>query len=90
MRPLDPTNRFKKDFQRRIAGTAVEAEFAALLELLAGFDPLPAQFDDHPLRGAWQGCRDCHLRGDMVVIYRRTPTRIVLYRVGTHRDLFGR
>jgi mRNA interferase YafQ len=55
--------------------------------------PLPAEYNDHPLQGDWKDHRDCHIRGDWLLIYRihteqdRTET-IVFVRTGTHADLF--
>lgn len=54
--------------------------------------PLPPEFVDHPLKGEWSDCRDCHVRGDWVLIYRIDATAqgedIVFVRTGTHADLF--
>lgn len=35
--------------------------------------PLPRRYCDHPLSGDWSDCRDCHIRPDLVLIY-RSPT----------------
>ena len=83
------TTRFERDYARRLAGTLLAAEFAGLLDLLLAGRPLPPRHRDHPLHGAWRNHRDFHLRGDMVVIYRREPGVLVLVRAGTHSDLFG-
>ena len=44
----------------------MELEFAELVRLLVTGATLPAGYRDHPLKGSPAGCRDCHLRGDMV------------------------
>jgi mRNA interferase YafQ len=41
------------------------------LALLAADKPLPERFRDHALVGQWKDCRDCHLRPDLVLIYRK-------------------
>ena len=89
MKIVGRTTRFKKDYQRHIAGTPLAAEFAILVELLASGNPLPLAYRDHPLKGALAGCRDCHLRGDLVVIYQVTPSLVQFFRVGSHSELFG-
>ena len=89
MQKLEPTNRFAKDYARRIRGTPLEAEFAALAALLQTGLPLPPRYRDHPLKGNWIGHRDCHVRGDMVMIYQISGQVVVLKRIGTHSDLFG-
>jgi mRNA interferase YafQ len=45
---------------------------------------------DHPLQGEWQDCRDCHIRGDVVLIYSLPPGLAVFHRVGSHSELFRR
>jgi mRNA interferase YafQ len=54
--------------------------------------PLPPEFFDHPLRGEWADHRDCHIRGDWLLIYRINATpqgeEIVFVRTGTHAELF--
>lgn len=68
MKTIEAGNRFKKDYVRWIKGTPLETEFAELLRLLAGNAALPDNYRDHPLKGPWRGCRDCHLRSDVVLI----------------------
>ena len=67
----------------------MDAESAALVRLLAAGATLPASLRDHPLKGSPSGYRDCHLRGDMVVIYQTTPDLVKFVRIGTHSELFG-
>ena len=31
--------------------------------------PLPENYQDHALVGEWKGYRDCHIQGDLVLIY---------------------
>ena len=67
----------------------MEVEFAELVRLLAAGAKLPAGCRDHPLKGSSSGFRDCHLRGDMVVIYQTSPDLVKFVRIGTHNELFG-
>jgi mRNA interferase YafQ len=90
VRTIERTNRFKKEYQRHVAGTSLETEFAALVKLLVQGTPLPAGYRDHPLKGVLAGCRDFHMRGDLVVIYQVTPDLVKFFRVGSHSELFGR
>jgi mRNA interferase YafQ len=54
--------------------------------------PLPPEYLDHPLKGEWRDFRDCHIRGDWVLIYRINETaedeEVVFVRTGTHSELF--
>ncbi len=50
--------------------------------------PLDPKHKDHPLRGEWEGHRECHLEGDWLLIYRIEGDQITFERTGTHSDLF--
>ena len=39
--------------------------------MLAADVPLPRRNFDHPLSGEWNDHRDCHIRPDLVLIYRK-------------------
>jgi mRNA interferase YafQ len=52
--------------------------------------PLASNQRDHPLRGEWEGHRECHLEPDWLLIYRIDGDDIVFERTGTHRDLFDK
>ncbi|WP_457756298.1 type II toxin-antitoxin system YafQ family toxin [Thermodesulfatator indicus] len=63
-------------------------KLAKYLTLLVEGKPLPPEAKDHELLGVWQGFREFHLGGDLLVIYRQTQDEIVLARIGTHNQLF--
>ena len=44
---------------------------------------------DHALGGAWRGFRDCHVKPDLVLIYRKSADALALARLGSHSELFG-
>ena len=60
-----------------------------VVEMLQRGMALPSQYRDHPLSGNWQGYRDCHIRGDWVLIYRifEEEAKLRLVRTGSHSDL---
>lgn len=91
MLTLEFTGRFKRDYKREAAGAHEDLDglLKAVIDLLISQTPLPASNNDHPLKGEWKGCRDCHLKPDLVLIYRKTDTAIQLVRLGSHSELFG-
>lgn len=91
MLALEITGQFKRDYKREKAGrhSDLDEVFKAVTDLLVSQKPLPVANSDHPLKGAWKGCRDCHLKPDLVMIYRKSKTAIELVRVGSHSELFG-
>ena len=51
-------------------------------------NPLPLRYHDHSLTGDREGYRDCHIRFDLVLIYRRIGTDLLeLSRLGSHSEL---
>ena len=53
-------------------GRRLDALLAQVVTLLAEDKPLPAANRDPPLSGEWNDCRDCHLRPDLLLLYRKT------------------
>lgn len=90
MRSVVLKSQFRRDFRKWIAGTVFETELRVTMERIAAGLPLEPKHRDHPLGGKWQGCRDCHVRGDLVLIYSLTPELAVFHRVGSHSELFRR
>ena len=53
----------------------METDFVAVVKVLANDETLDARHRDHALTGPWQDHRDCHIRPDLVLIYRKPDTR---------------
>jgi mRNA interferase YafQ len=49
---------------------------------------LEAKYVDHALVGNWKGFRDCHIKPDLVLIYRTHEDCLQLARIGSHNDVF--
>ena len=63
---------------------------ATVLMALLQDQPLAPRFHDHDLGGQWQGYRDCHIKPDLVLIYRKPdPSTLQLARLGSHSEVFG-
>jgi mRNA interferase YafQ len=91
MRTIRYTNRFKRDYRRERSGVLGKKLNGLLMEavnLLAADKPLPQRYVDHPLAGEWNDHRDCHIRPDLVLIYRKPdPDSLELVRIGSHSEL---
>jgi mRNA interferase YafQ len=60
----------------------------ALIALLATDIALPQKYVDDPLRGQWKDFRDCHVKPDSVLIYRKLRSDVLqLVRLGSHSEL---
>ena len=91
MRTIERTTKFKRDLKRELKGryrATVDADLIALLKLLAFDRPIDARYRDHALSGNWVDHRDCHLRPDLVLIYRKPDDETLqLVRLGSHSEL---
>ena len=63
-----------------------------MLLLIANNAPLGAEWLDHPLKGNWEGHRECHVGGDFLLVYKiadgTKPEIVIFTAAGTHADLF--
>ena len=91
MRTVRHTSRFRRDYKREKSGRHAKGLDAALLEtvrMLANDQPLPRRYFDHRLGGEWIDHRDCHIRPDLVLIYRKPDDQTLeLIRLGSHSEL---
>lgn len=87
-RSLIRTNTFKKDYKRMLKRGKEGRKLADVITQLALGQTLAPRHRDHPLRGEYSDCRECHIEPDWLLIYRQTEKELVLIRTGSHSDLF--
>ena len=79
---------FKKDILRVKLADTQYSKFIIYVALLLEGKVLPEESRDHSLKGEWQGYREFHLGGDILLIYLMNDESVVLVRIGTHSQLF--
>ncbi|WP_375678448.1 MULTISPECIES: type II toxin-antitoxin system YafQ family toxin [unclassified Bartonella] len=91
MREIVYTRSFRRDLKRESRGryaNALEEDFLLVVKALAEDEPLKAHWRDHALTGQWRDCRDCHIKPDLVLIYRKPNAKTLeLLRLGSHSEL---
>lgn len=91
MRTIERTGRFKRDWKRERKGRhrkSLASDFAELVRALAEDEPLAAKYRDHALAGEYKDHRDCHVKPDLVLIYRKPDDETLqLVRLGSHAEL---
>jgi mRNA interferase YafQ len=91
MRTIERTSRFKRDYKREAKGphrATLEVDLIDTLITLANDEPLAEKHHDHALGGDWKDHRDCHIKPDLVLIYRKPDTTVLqLVRLGSHSKL---
>ena len=91
MRTIEQTTQFKRDLKREANGAhraTLQRDFVAIVAELASDHELARKHRDHALTGQWTDHRDCHIKPDLVLIYRKPDnTRLQLVRLGSHSEL---
>ncbi|MCJ7833847.1 type II toxin-antitoxin system YafQ family toxin [Cuneatibacter sp. NSJ-177] len=83
------STKFKKDFKTCIKRHCKMERLQQVIDILRIPDALPPKNVDHSLGGNYTGYRECHIEPDWLLIYRQDESELLLYRTGTHADLFG-
>jgi mRNA interferase YafQ len=79
---------FKRDYKKL---TIIEQEaLKDVIKILANGDKLDEKYKDHKLMGNYLGCRECHIKPDLLLIYRIDDNilELALVRAGSHSKLF--
>lgn len=84
------TTQFKKDLKLAKKQNKDLDKLFSVIEVLARGETLPPQYRDHDLSGNYKGTRECHVEPDWLLIYEIQDNVLVLmlYRIGTHSELF--
>lgn len=91
MRKIIQTKQFKKDYKKIAAsGRYSVKDFLSIVRLLAQDKPLLEKNRDHSLNGEWIGYKECHIKPDWLLIYKKLDNNksLVLARTGSHSELF--
>ena len=91
MRRIEHTGQFKRDFKREAKGlhrATLDADLMPVIRTLACDQSLETRHRDHALTGDWKDHRDCHVKPDLVLIYRKPDDETLqLVRIGSHSEL---
>jgi len=87
---IERTSCFKKDFKTIKKRGYDLSLLAEVIDLLAKGQQLPEKYLDHPLKGNYKDCHECHITPDWLLVYEVFEDTLFLYltRTGTHSDLF--
>jgi mRNA interferase YafQ len=90
---IKKTKSFEKSFKKiRNSGAkkSVLKDLGFVIDYLAIGKNLPLIYKDHKLSGEFSDCRECHIKGDLLLIYKIEKENLVLILVdiGSHSQLF--
>ena len=81
-------SQFDKDIKRvKKRGKALQ-KLKNIMVQLGKQRTLDRRFCDHPLKGEYADCRECHIEPDWLLIYLIQGNTITFIRTGSHADLF--
>ena len=65
-------------------------KIAYVIDTLANGEPLAAKHHDHALQGEWLGHRECHIKPDLLLIYKINKNLLILtcVNLGSHGKAF--
>jgi mRNA interferase YafQ len=91
MRTIERSSAFKRDYKREAKGpyrSTLEDDLVDVLTALANDQPLEEKYRDHALVGEWMGYRECHIKPDLLLIYKKPDAKTLrLARLGSHSEL---
>jgi mRNA interferase YafQ len=89
MRDIIYSSKIKKDLKLHLKRGLNLTPFYKVVSKIADGKLLEPHNQDHPLHGKLVGKRACHIEPDWVLIYSMNKKEVILYRTGTHADLYG-
>jgi len=83
------SNQFKRDFKklRKLPISDLKIIFE-VISTLENEGTLDIKYRDHELIGHWSNFRECHIKPDLLLIYKKQGSTLQLARIGSHNELF--
>jgi len=85
---LARTKKFKKSFKKLHLKDNDEAIFIDVVSKLLNGIALEEKYKDHFLKGNYEQYKECHLKPDLLLIYRVYRDDVQLIDIGSHNELF--
>ena len=84
------TNRFDRDLRLAAKQNKDLSKLQTVIDTLASGNKLEDRYHDHPLKGEYIGCRECHVSPNWLLVYKIDDGKLILllYRLGSHAELF--
>ncbi len=86
-RKVTMSSKFKRDLKKQYL-LLVSTEWAEVFGLLMQGTVLPKKYLNHPLKGDYAEYMECHIKPDLLLVYKITDNELFLVRLGSHSELF--
>jgi len=84
--------KFRKSIKKLIrSGDFDLKETEKVMQKLIDGQKLESKHRDHFLTGEYEGCKECHIKNDLLLIYEidKEKMMITFINIGSHQELFG-
>jgi len=78
------TKTFKRSFKKL---NLSDSDLQIFIEIINGLT-LDIKYKDHQLKGELKEFRECHIKPDLLLIYRIKNNQLELIDIGSHSELF--
>ena len=85
---LARTKKFKRSFKKLRLKDSDETIYIDVVSKLLNGIPLDKKYKDHFLKGNPEQYKECHLKPDLLLIYRVYKGEVQLIDIGSHSELF--
>lgn len=92
MYEIKSTKSFRKSIKRVVRSgkyKGIEEEVGGVLDTIAKGRNLPRKYEDHALTGEYKTYRECHLRPNLLLIYKIKDGVVYNVNIGSHPELFS-
>ena len=85
------TKKFEKDIKNLKKQNKDLTELFDVVNIIAKGKTLDKKYRDHKLAGNFNDYRECHIENDFLLVYKIEKDKLILilYRAGTHSEIFG-
>nr|QGT50323.1 hypothetical protein Helico6505_1550 [uncultured Helicobacter sp.] len=85
---LETSSKFEKQYKK--LSQKDKEKTNQLLTILLNDEPLEPKHNDHALIGNYNGYRECHIKPDLLLVYKKDKKALLLLcvRIGSHSELF--
>lgn len=87
------TSKYRRSIKKlKKSGKSIDKDLGFVIDELATGRSLPQKFRDHKLTGELQDFRECHIKFDLLLVYKihKRELILVLIDIGSHDGIFSK
>jgi mRNA interferase YafQ len=85
---LERANNFRRSFKRIKFTSDEEMSYIDVIYKLLNGITLDYKYKDHQLKGSLKEYRECHIKPDLLLVYKVEENVLILADIGSHSELF--